>query len=157
MAHPLRRGESDRTRNPAIGGLLKLLAHEEDAVGVCRVVQILAFNLRVGIGYRYALRVYGIEVIVLAEAKCPQQHLAAFQGFGFGQPRLTGGLIVEVERLARQQDHILELGPAILHQIAPQRRKPDAGNGRDAEYRKTDHNQQLVGYSQIAKHWAPYC
>ena len=51
---------------------------------------------------------------------------------------------------------IVEFVLAILQQVVPQRRETDGADGSDAEHRKTDHNQQLGGYSQIAEHWAPY-
>ena len=46
----------------------------------------------------------------------------------------------------------MELGLAILQKIVPERRKTDAGYSRDAEDRKSNHQQELGGYSQIAKH-----
>ena len=132
-----------------------LLARKEHAVRIRHIVQIPVFDLRVRMRLHQPLRAEGIEIIVFAEPQRPQQRLAALQGFGIGKPRLMRGLIVQIDRLTRQQNDIVKLGLAVLQQIVSQRGQPDRGDRDDAEHRKTNHHQQLGGYFEIAKHGAP--
>ena len=134
------------------GSYFHLPAHEDDAVGIRRVVQIPAFDLRIGIGYRDAMRVESIEVIVFAEAEGAYQCLALLHGVGVGKPCATRGLILEVKRLTDQLYDVLKLGFAILHQIVPQRRQAHTGHRGNAQNGKADHHQKLVRNSEIAEH-----
>ena len=133
-------------------GELKLPAHEENAVGVGDIQHMGAFNPGIRVRRGDTLAVDGVNIVALAEAQRMQQRLAPLHGVGLRKAGLAGRLIVEVERLAGQQDNVLELGPAVFHQISPQRGQPHTGYCGNAQHGKADHHQELVGDPEIAEH-----